>query len=224
MDKELFEKIKKKIKEKINSLSERELLMYKGVAACVLVLVIVGMVFSGIQANKMKEAKEVEIQAEQLKEDEMMAPVTVDVDILDPEMEKMVSMTIPESGRANPFLPPTDVSSGVSYGSFDLITPPEGYDTDAEAVKVVETKVSGIMYDNYNPSAILNIEGSDYLVRSGDTINNYRVLAISPSAVTVQLGANIYKAGVGELLTGGEINYNNVPNINNRFGGRSRTY
>lgn len=221
----MIKEIVEKIKAKISTLSEKELLMYKSIAICVLVLVVIGMVFSGINANKIKEAKKVELQEMQAN-DEMMKPVTVDVETLDPEMEKMVALVVPESGRANPFLPPTDsLSNSSTYGSFDLITPPEGFDEGGDAVKVVETKVSGIMYDNYNPSAILNIEGSDYLVRSGDTINSYRVLAISPSAVTVQLGSNVYKAGVGELLTGGEINYNDVPNLNKRFGGNNnRTY
>jgi hypothetical protein len=35
----------------------------------------------------------------------------------------------------------------------------------------------------------------------------------------VQLGANVYKAGIGEILTEGNLNYNEVSNLNNRFGG-----
>ena len=44
------------------------------------------------------------------------------------------------------------------------------------------------------------MEGTDYLVRTGDVINNYKILAIYKDNVAVQLGDNIYKAGVGELL------------------------
>ena len=69
------------------------------------------------------------------------------------------------------------------------------------------------MYDKYNPSAILNIDDTDYLVRAGDTINNYRILSISPSAVTVQLGSNTYRAGVGEMFSDEDINY-----VNDSFG------
>ena len=76
------------------------------------------------------------------------------------------------------------------------------------------------MYDTYNPSAILNIKGSDYLVRSGDIINGYKILAIGKELVTVQKGANVYKAGVGELFNESGINYNTVSNLESKFGGR----
>lgn len=76
------------------------------------------------------------------------------------------------------------------------------------------------MFDKYNPSAIINIEDTDYLVRSGDVINGYKILAISPQTVTVQLGSNIYKAGVGEIVTKDEgLNYNQVSNLSKKFGG-----
>ena len=81
------------------------------------------------------------------------------------------------------------------------------------------TKVSGIMFDKFNPSAILNISGADYLVRTGDVVNNYKVLSIAQDTVTVQYGANVYKAGVGELFTGEGINYNTISNLQNKFGG-----
>lgn len=80
------------------------------------------------------------------------------------------------------------------------------------------------MYDRNNPSAILNIEGSDYLVRSGDVINGYKVLSIGKNSVTVQMGSNVYKAGVGQLVTSGQadVNYNKVANLNKKFGGANR--
>ena len=86
------------------------------------------------------------------------------------------------------------------------------------------------MYDNYNPSAILNIDGVDYLVRSGDTVgnavgDNYKVLSISKSVVTVQSGSNVYKAGVGQLLSYDDINKSNIVNLENKFGGaKNRSY
>jgi hypothetical protein len=33
------------------------------------------------------------------------------------------------------------------------------------------------------------------------------------------LGANVYKAGIGEILTEGSMNHNNVSNLENKFGG-----
>ena len=77
---------------------------------------------------------------------------------------------------------------------------------------------SFIMYDKFNPSAILNISGSDYLVRTGDVINGYKILSIGKETVTVQYGSNVYKASVGELFTGEGINFNTVSNLNSKFG------
>jgi len=102
---------------------------------------------------------------------------------------------------------------------FTLTEPPTTIDENSEAVRVMRTTVSGILYDKFSPSAILNIEGSDYLVKKGDVVNNYRVIAIANDSVTVQLGENTYKAGIGELLTEGTLNHNDVSNLNNKFGG-----
>ena len=108
----------------------------------------------------------------------------------------------------------------MKYG-FELMAPPEELSSeDSEAAKVMTTKVSGIMYNDNNSSAILNIEGSDYLVRSGDYIHKYKVLAIASDSVTVQLGNNIYKAKVGEIITE-SLKHNTIDNLQNKFGGAS---
>ncbi len=154
---------------------------------------------------------------------------TNDVAIVAEEKDdtKMIAMSVEDTGRADPFLPeeervastPKPKPKPPSY----LMAPPEAITQDPDAVKVVQTKVSGIMYDKYNPSAILNINGADHLVRSGDIINDYKVLSINHDTVTVQLGQNVYKAGVGQLFTGEGINYNSVANIQNKFGGSGNT-
>lgn len=142
--------------------------------------------------------------------------------------DKMVAVSMENVGRANPFVPASElvikrVSKTDELPKFDLIEPPTGSDTDSDAAKVVTTKISGIMFDKYNPSAIINIENTDYLVRSGDVINGYKILAISPQTVTVQLGSNVYKAGVGELVSKDEgLVHNNVPNLANKFGGAKK--
>lgn len=136
----------------------------------------------------------------------------------------MVTVSVDDFGRSDPFLPSHEIAA-VSVNTFeskpniDLLPPPESLIVDSTAVDVVSTKVSGIMYDKYNPSAILNISGSDYLVRTGDVINSYKILSIGKENVTVQYGANVYKAGVGELFTGDGINYNTVSNLERKFGG-----
>lgn len=124
--------------------------------------------------------------------------------------------------KADPFLPYRNISgtSTLDVPKFDLVEPPEVISADSEAARVMDTTVSGILYDKYSPSAILNIEGNDYLVKKGDTVNNYKVINIMQDSVTVKLGANTYKAGIGEILTEGSLKQNDVSNLNNKFGGK----
>lgn len=123
--------------------------------------------------------------------------------------------------KANPFVPYRDISgvSNSDVAGFELIEPPESLNRTSEAARVMDTVVSGILFDKYSPSAILNIEGNDYLVKKGDVINSYKVLSIAQDSVTVQLGNNTYRAGIGELIVGEALNENVVPNLNNKFGG-----
>lgn len=139
----------------------------------------------------------------------------------DADSDKMVNVSLENIGRANPFLPSKEGKALAAREGleFDLMEPPVTPQADEYTQKVIATKISGIMYDKENPSAILNIDDTDYLVRSGDVINGYKVLAISPTTVTVQLGANVYKAGVGQVVDDGEINYNTVSNLSSKFGG-----
>ena len=102
---------------------------------------------------------------------------------------------------------------------FDLVEPPDFTSEETDAAKIMDTAVSGILFDKYSPSAILNIDGNDYLVKKGDIIRNYKVINIAKDSVTVQLGKNTYKAGIGELLTSGSLNHNEVSNLSKKFGG-----
>ena len=133
-------------------------------------------------------------------------------------------LTIPAGTvKANPFLPYRDLGNGddCTISESDLVAPPVSAQSNSEAARVMRTVISGILYDKFSPSAILNIEGSDYLVKKGDVVNNYHVINIAKDFVTVQLGENVYKAGIGELLTEGVINHNDVSNLNNKFGGEN---
>lgn len=144
---------------------------------------------------------------------------------LDKNNTSTVAMSIVDMGRSDPFLPGNEVvvakpkPKPPKYTKF-LTPPPESIIVDSTATSVMTTKVSGIMFDKFNPSAILNISGTDYLVRTGDVINGYKVLSIGKDTVTVQYGANVYKASVGELFTGEGVNYNTVSNLENKFGSR----
>ena len=125
--------------------------------------------------------------------------------------------------KANPFLPYRDIGDSQMVNDvpkFDLIAPPETIEAGSDAARVMDTIVSGILFDKFSPSAILNIEGNDYLVKKGDVVNNYKVLDIAKESVTVKLGQNTYKAGIGEILTEGELNKNDVSNLSKKFGGK----
>ena len=124
--------------------------------------------------------------------------------------------------KANPFLPYRDIEGSGSLAdvpAISIVEPPEMVNENSEAARVMDTIVSGILYDKFSPSAILNIEGSDYLVKKGDVVNNYKVVSIMQDSVTVKLGENVYKAGIGQILTEGSLNHNDVSNLSNKFGG-----
>lgn len=132
-------------------------------------------------------------------------------------------ITIPSGiTKADPFLPYRNISgtSTLDVPKFDLVEPPEVVSENSDAARVMDTTVSGILYDKYSPSAILNIEGNEYLVKKGDTVNNYKIISIMQDSVTVKLGANTYKAGIGEILTEGSLRQNDVSNLDNKFGGK----
>lgn len=124
--------------------------------------------------------------------------------------------------KANPFLPYKEINiagNSADVPQSNLVAPPTTLGEDPDAIRVMDTIVSGILYDTFSPSAILNIEGNDYLVKKGDTVNNYNIVAITRDTVTVKLGANVYKAGIGQILTEGRMNHNEVSNLKNKFGG-----
>jgi hypothetical protein len=121
----------------------------------------------------------------------------------------------------NPFLPYRDISgtAGKDNTNYDLVEPPEMISENSAAAKLLNTVVSGILYDKYSPSAILKIDGSDYLVKKGDVIKEYKILHIAQDSVTVKLGDNTFNAGIGEILTEGSVHHNDVSNLSNKFGG-----
>lgn len=154
---------------------------------------------------------------------------------------RMVLISVANSERINPFLPASEslakvpakiitknitkhynnthkkVKVAISYPY--LLPPPKTLPQDTDAGKIMSTTISGILYDKYSPSAIINVDGSDYLVKQGDVVNQYKILMIDKTKVIVQLGRNIYQAGVGELLSQSNLNYNSIANLDKKFGG-----
>lgn len=138
---------------------------------------------------------------------------------------KQVSMVVTEVGRNNPFEP--------VFGGYDedtdyyLAAPPEVPGLDNDALDVIKARVAGIIYDrnNVNSSAIVNIGGADYLTRIGDKINGYVVTAIDKNDITVQLGANTFKAGVGDIISSEDlydVNKTKTPALETKFAGRKK--
>ena len=134
--------------------------------------------------------------------------------------QKMVVVDVTDSYRSNPFMPARATVTPSRLPKFDIMAPPESIPQNSEAQRVMETKVSGIMYDNYSPTAIINCNGTDYLVKRGDTVNGYKILRITKDVVVVKLGVNVYSAGVGgKLYQNGSLGYNTVDNLNRKFAG-----
>jgi hypothetical protein len=140
--------------------------------------------------------------------------------VIDRTKFKTVTLNNVDVGRMNPFIPvknnevPTEGLSGDTL----LTPPPLGDVEESDAQMAMGTTVSGIMYDSYNPSAIINIDGIEYFVKKNDIINKYKILSISPKSVVVKVGNNVYSAGVGELFTSVESN-SHIVNLDKKFGG-----
>ncbi len=123
--------------------------------------------------------------------------------------KKKVVVSIQSTGRANPFMPSTlfNEDGSLAMGA-DLSIPPDVDVNSPEAVaarKLMSIGVSGIMYDENAPSAILKFDNNDYFVQKGDRIDTYIVSRITKDYVQITNGANTYKAYVGEAFNIGEI-------------------
>ena len=202
--------------ELIAKVSRQNMLIGKKQFFVLLILFLLLPAFHTILSNKsLKDIEDNNISMVSL----AMAPVSV-------TNTKKDLISIPSGVvKANPFLPYRDIGGSTLVNDvpkYDLVAPPEVVNENSEAARVMDTVVSGILYDKYSPSAILNIEGNDYLVKKGDVVNNYKILAIMQDSVTVKLGSSTYKAGIGEILTEGTINHNEVSNLSKKFGGEKR--
>ena len=118
---------------------------------------------------------------------------------------KRESIDVKTEGRADPFLPKSKYlslrvpESYVNFVNPMVQAPPDKYGKDDELpFKMLDITVSGIMYDNVKPSAIITYEQNDYFVQRGDKLDEYRVIDIGSNYVLIAYGRNTYKASVGE--------------------------
>lgn len=141
-----------------------------------------------------------------------------------------VIVSVGNEGRQNPFLPYKEkkkIPSGMAYSgyaspNFDIIEPPAALLPDPKATQLMETTISGIMFDYKNPSAIVNIDGQDQLVRRNDKLFGYTILDITRDKVVIKSGSNIYRASVGQSITTEGLNINDIANLKHKFAGSYR--
>lgn len=120
------------------------------------------------------------------------------------EEQKLVTFAIQNGGRINPFVPPSGFDSSkynTVSSNYEILSPPENLpdpEVAEEAKKLMQITVTGILFDDVKPSAIVNVNNSDYYVQIGDKVDDYQVVAINSQYVAIKNGTNIYKAQVGE--------------------------
>lgn len=136
--------------------------------------------------------------------------------------DKMVTVSVVNFGRKNPFQPYKKYS--MVSGNLSLptdIPPPPMFDPYASsAIKnLISAKVSGILYDPSGKSvAVINIKGSDYMVSKNNSVFGYYVENITRDKVSLRYNNNRYSVSVGEAVG---INNDPVQRNSESFGGNS---
>ena len=144
--------------------------------------------------------------------------------------EPTVVLNVSGVGRANPFEPYGDktlayktgsnMSSGIKLPPNSSLAPPPNLNQqDSTLSALMQVKVSGILYDAKKPTAIVNIDNTDYLVHRGDYIFNFYIKDIYKNEVAIASGNNIYRAGIGEIVYGDSSS--SVNNMQSGFGSSS---
>lgn len=129
--------------------------------------------------------------------------------------------------RLNPFKPPVAQKSNeyadVNNTDFEIIEPPSTSNPDENLKRLLQTQISGIMYDDVSPSAIVNLNGVDQFVKIGDVVSGYKIENITKNKVQISYKNNSYVASVGELFTRGYVEKQQaVVNLEHKFAGRYR--
>ena len=143
------------------------------------------------------------------------------------EENNSIMVTYNKAARINPFKPPvvdltqTDEYSLVNNTDFEIIEPPAQSVPDENLTRLLQTQISGILYDEENPSAIVNLNGLDHFVKAGDVVSGYTIDSITRDKVQVSYKDNSYVASVGELFTRGSLDKQRaVVNLEQKFAGR----
>ena len=135
---------------------------------------------------------------------------------------KPAEVVIPVSsgGRLDPFMPYGEKTVLTDVPKFDIVAPPVDIpDVDPMIAKMSSFKISGIMFDEVRPSAIMTIDGTEQLVHKGDVVAGYKILDITRTKVSVKYNSNIYDVAAGEVINLSGVNVNPVSTLNKQFGG-----
>ena len=104
---------------------------------------------------------------------------------------------------------------------FEIVEPPVASVPDANLTRLLQTQVSGILYDDESPSAIVNLNGTDTFVKEGDIVSGYKIQTITRDKVQINYKNNSYVASVGALFVRGMIESRPaVANLEKKFAGR----
>ncbi len=139
----------------------------------------------------------------------------------------MVSLGHPK--RLNPFVPhkraTVDSAASSEFASvpFEIIEPPSTVTVDSNINKLLEAKITGILYDPQSPSAVVVIDGVDEFVKTGDKIFGYTITSITRDKVIISYGKNTFTATIGQLFSPEDMNSGwVVPNLEKKFAGSRR--
>lgn len=146
-----------------------------------------------------------------------------DINISEMKQEKPqkeeVSISIIEKGRKNPFR--SYQEKNLVLGNDPVlgkIPKPPQLNSNSDIDSLLSIKITGILYDNKKPSALVYINDEEYLVHKNDNIFDFKIHDITPENVVISKGLNVYKAGIGEIIDGVEtgssedIDPNSLPN------------
>ena len=127
----------------------------------------------------------------------------------DKEADKTkTSIQIVTTGRLNPFVPVGNLNNigFITSPKIDILPPAETLsEPDPTLDKLMKIKVSGILYDGVNSSAVINLGGVDYFVQKGDKIDSFTVVDITKTTVSIKEKNNIFSATIGQAFTSDEI-------------------
>ena len=115
--------------------------------------------------------------------------------------------------------------ASVLYDKAGIPKPPETYGIKSEeTTRLMAIAVSGIMYDEVKPSAIITHDNNDYFVQKGDKLDDYKIVEIAKNYVLIALGNNIYKANIGEEFKISSKFYGSAQYIPEKQGGGRQYY